>query len=451
MGQKSSTRARRERAKARLKAQKTRSAEIDEQAEQLHKQESDKIKILMLGAGESGKSTIFRQLISIYGRAFSRAERKNYTQAVYANTLQSIQTLIQFSDRFASSRVDGDPETRVARELESVKRKVFLMRPNTPINEDTAVKIAQLWQDAGIQRTFERRNEFQLPDSAPYFFGRLEAIGQEDYVPSEQDVLQTRMRSTGITETSLEIDGRQFAMYDVGGQRNERKKWIHCFEKIQCIFFVISLSGYDQKCWEDGKTNRMHEALALFDEVVRNRYLADVPFVVFLNKLDLFLEKFPRSDFRRCFPDFEGCSVKDAVEFIRDQIVARSGGQGDRIQVHLATAVDQAHVSRVFDRIKQGLVFGDLLDSEHDIWEDVPKCNSPFFSAPLLSHSPPISSQPHSLAGMTSQHPDDENESINEEETPVSPVTTSATKRKSVDLDAMSPEELREQLKYTFQ
>ena len=40
-------------------------------------------------------------------------------------------------------------------------------------------------------------------------------------------------------------------MYDVGGQRNERKKWIHCFENVTAVIFVAALSAYDQVLYED--------------------------------------------------------------------------------------------------------------------------------------------------------------------------------------------------------
>ena len=56
-------------------------------------------------------------------------------------------------------------------------------------------------------------------------------------------------------------------MYDVGGQRNERRKWIHCFEDVTAVIFVAAISEYDQKLFEDGATNRMVEALELFEEV----------------------------------------------------------------------------------------------------------------------------------------------------------------------------------------
>ena len=56
-------------------------------------------------------------------------------------------------------------------------------------------------------------------------------------------------------------------MYDVGGQRNERKKWIHCFDSVTAVIFVAALSGYDSKCYEDHTQNRMIEALVLFEDI----------------------------------------------------------------------------------------------------------------------------------------------------------------------------------------
>ena len=52
--------------------------------------------------------------------------------------------------------------------------------------------------------------------------------------------------TTGIVEHKFEIGGNLFKMFDVGGQRNERKKWIHCFENVTAVMFVVAISEFDQ-------------------------------------------------------------------------------------------------------------------------------------------------------------------------------------------------------------
>jgi len=45
-------------------------------------------------------------------------------------------------------------------------------------------------------------------------------------------------------------------MFDVGGQRSERKKWIHCFENVTSIIFCVALSEYDQVLLEESSQVR---------------------------------------------------------------------------------------------------------------------------------------------------------------------------------------------------
>ena len=54
----------------------------------------------------------------------------------------------------------------------------------------------------------------------------------------------------GEVEQSEAINGIFFRLFDVGGQRSERKKWIHCFENVTSIIFLVALSEYDQILFE---------------------------------------------------------------------------------------------------------------------------------------------------------------------------------------------------------
>ena len=83
------------------------------------------------------------------------------------------------------------------------------------------------------------------------YYSNIDRLFAKDYLPSDQDVLRSRLRTTGITETLFELGQLNYHMFDVGGQRSERKKWVHCFEGVHCLMFVAALSGYDQCLVED--------------------------------------------------------------------------------------------------------------------------------------------------------------------------------------------------------
>ncbi|MEQ2260318.1 Guanine nucleotide-binding protein G(o) subunit alpha, partial [Xenotaenia resolanae] len=95
------------------------------------------------------------------------------------------------------------------------------------------------------------------------YLDSLDRIGATDYQPTEQDILRTRVKTTGIVETHFTFKNLHFRLFDVGGQRSERKKWIHCFEDVTAIIFCVALSGYDQVLHEDETTVRTQPACVL--------------------------------------------------------------------------------------------------------------------------------------------------------------------------------------------
>ena len=138
------------------------------------------------------------------------------------------------------------------------------------------------------------------------YFDSVARIAQPDYLPNDQDVLRSRVKTTGITETTFIIGELTYRMFDVGGQRSERKKWIHCFENVTTILFLVAISEYDQLLFEDETVNRMQEALTLFDSICNSRWFVKTSIILFLNKIDRFKEKLPVSPMKNYFPDYEG-------------------------------------------------------------------------------------------------------------------------------------------------
>merc|ERR1719387_1554427 len=136
-----------------------------------------------------------------------------------------------------------------------------------------------------------------------------------------------------------------FRMFDVGGQRNERRKWIHCFDNVTAVIFVASLSEYDQNLYEDETQNRMIEALTLFDQICNSKWFQDTSMILFLNKRDLFEMKIARVDMTCLWPEYTGgLNYDNGVAFITQKFMEQNKVEGKQVFVHCTCATDTDNV-----------------------------------------------------------------------------------------------------------
>ena len=259
------------------------------------------IKLLLLGAGELGKSTFVKQMKIIHGDGYSIDELKNFVSIIHGNLLTSMVEVINAMDKLNITLYN--PSNKA-----SASKIVDLPTPLEYIPLKIGKKMILLWQDDGFQECLKHAVEYQLSDFALYYFKRMEKILDPSYVPNQQDILQSRVHTTGAVETSFQRGCITYSLYDVGGQRSERRKWLHRFDNVKAVLFVASLSGYDITLTEDGTTNRMEESLNLFQAICTNKFLNNCPIILFLNKLDLFTEKISSTNhhLRLCFPHYNG-------------------------------------------------------------------------------------------------------------------------------------------------
>jgi len=149
----------------------------------------------------------------------------------------------------------SEEKTTVDKSLISLRNKILaisVIDEKLAVPDDLANDIITLWKDEGIQKTFALRDYFLLPDHCDYFMSRKEAIMDENYVPTFEDYLRMRQRTTGVILTKFEVETATglsfvFEFTDVGGQRSERRKWMTLMkESIDCILFVVAISEYNQ-------------------------------------------------------------------------------------------------------------------------------------------------------------------------------------------------------------
>lgn len=138
------------------------------------------------------------------------------------------------------------------------------------------------------------------------FFEEINRIGMPEYVPNTMDVLKARARSTGVSEYRFRVGTLAINMFDLGGQRPERKSWVQSFEGVMTIIFCVALSEYDQFLLEQPEQNRLLESFQLFSDIVRSRWFINSSIVLFLNKKDIFQEKLKKVPLQNYFPDYEG-------------------------------------------------------------------------------------------------------------------------------------------------
>ncbi|ORX93110.1 guanine nucleotide-binding protein alpha subunit [Basidiobolus meristosporus CBS 931.73] len=322
---------------------KLKHQEIENQIKQDSWAHKNEVKMLLLGAGESGKSTVVKQMKLIHEGGYTDEERLAFRSVIFTNATQSMKAILE-AMRLMGIVLGDNGNHPFASTIVALPDQIEGERLAPGVTE----AIRYLWNDRGIQNCFSRSREFQLNDSAIYYFECIERIGQPDYIPNDQDILRSRVKTTGITETSFVVGSVIYRLLDVGGQRSERKKWIHCFEDVMAIIFMVAVSEYDQSLIEDDTVNRMQEALTLFDSICNSRWFVKTSIILFLNKIDLLREKLPISPMSDYFPDFEGGEDFDAAtQYLIQRFQALNKSDAKQVYAHLTCATDTQQMSFV--------------------------------------------------------------------------------------------------------
>uniref|UniRef100_W5M2J0 G protein subunit alpha L n=1 Tax=Lepisosteus oculatus TaxID=7918 RepID=W5M2J0_LEPOC len=367
------------------KAQREANKKIEKQLQKERQAYKATHRLLLLeGAGESGKSTIVKQMRILHVNGFnadvacrgkswsvkvtsiplSCREKKQKIQDIRKNVKDAIVTIVSAMSTLIPPVPLGNPDNQFR--MDYIKSIAPLS--DFDYTQEFFEHAKKLWDDEGVKACFERSNEYQLIDCAQYFLDRIDSVRQNDYTPTDQDLLRCRVLTSGIFETRFQVDKVNFHMFDVGGQRDERRKWIQCFNDVTAIIFVVASSSYNMVIREDNNTNRLREALDLFRSIWNNRWLRTISVILFLNKQDMLAEKVlaGKSKIEDYFPEYtrytipneatpepgEDPRVTRAKFFIRDEFLRISTASGDGRHYcypHFTCAVDTENIRRVFN------------------------------------------------------------------------------------------------------
>uniref|UniRef100_A0A8C0YTK7 Guanine nucleotide-binding protein subunit alpha n=1 Tax=Canis lupus familiaris TaxID=9615 RepID=A0A8C0YTK7_CANLF len=320
-----------------VKESKRINAEIEKQLRRDKRDARRELKLLLLGTGESGKSTFIKQMRIIHGAGYSEEDKRGFTKLVYQNIFTAMQAMIRAMETL-----------KILYKYEQNK-----VRPGC---RRGAAAVAAGAGDAawpGSPPCQVRTRHLQ-----PLYLADVDRIATSGYLPTQQDVLRVRVPTTGIIEYPFDLENIIFRMVDVGGQRSERRKWIHCFENVTSIMFLVALSEYDQVLVESDNENRMEESKALFRTIITYPWFQNSSVILFLNKKDLLEDKILHSHLVDYFPEFDGPQrdAQAAREFILKMFVDLNPDSDKIIYSHFTCATDTENIRFVFAAVKDTIL-----------------------------------------------------------------------------------------------
>ncbi|KAK2426607.1 extra-large guanine nucleotide-binding protein [Trifolium repens] len=312
-------------------------------------------KLLLIGCSGSGTSTIFKQAKILYKSIpFSEDEHENLILTIQSNVYTYLGILLEGRERF-EDEILADLKKRKSSVLDTTgtspkpdDKTVYSIGPRLKAFSDWLLKtmasgkldvifpaatreyaplIEELWKDAAIKATYERRSELEMPSVASYFLERAVKILRTDYEPSDLDILYAEgvTSSNGLAcvefsfppsapqetvDTTDQYDSlARYQLIRVHARGlGENCKWLEMFEDVEMVIFCVSLSDYDQFS-DDGngyETNKMILSMKFFESIVTHPTFEQMEFLLILNKFDLFEEKIEQVPLTKCdwFSDF---------------------------------------------------------------------------------------------------------------------------------------------------
>ncbi|KAK5671853.1 hypothetical protein QVD99_001683 [Batrachochytrium dendrobatidis] len=295
-------------------------------------------RVLVLGSGDSGKTTLMKQLKILHAGGYCDQERQSYNEKICDNIVDSMLAILALLHIKNISVKNITTKTNI-----DLLRNYFQTSPEEvlqkPLTADIAQIIQKLWADEDIKGAFYSTTTIQ--DTAPYFLADPVKFTSLSYKPTDTDILNTRLPTIQVSESIIKLEKNTVHFFDVGGQQKYRKQWIPYFDDVHNIVFVVSISSYDQQLQENSTINRMHDALDLFGNICNAPLLKHTSMTLMLNKSDIFATKIAKSPINKYFPDYKGGNdIKKGYRYFEKKFILQNQQDNKRISTHITCCTD---------------------------------------------------------------------------------------------------------------
>jgi len=316
------------------------------------------LKILCLGVGGCGKTTFVKQMKIIHGVGWTDQELEAYLRIIRGNYVNGLQECLQIVSNIGRKVTEANTEHE--------KHLLSLRARNVELTTDLLDRILALWKDPSIQEVVDKHSEQLTITHLPYFFEHVDRIKADNYKPTDEDILRCRQRTSGASSTTVFIDKNYFEFFDIGGQKPERAKWepILSENSFASIIYFVASDEFDVED-EDKEFQRtkMEISRLVFSEIVNSNMIErDVPIILFVNRKDLFEQRFKEDEsykqFVATFPSYSGGKDIDAgLDFIKELFLRTVNDPSTSIiKHHYTCALDTDSMVVVWRSIREKLL-----------------------------------------------------------------------------------------------
>jgi len=314
------------------------------------------LKVLMLGISGSGKSTFAKQMKILHMGGFTEDEVINYRAILRLNLLTGMKELSKQVEKIDQKvNEENRKHTRYFQEKQVMELECL------DFNESTIRKLESLWNDPAIKQVWNDASLYQLQiHHMDYMMEHLRRIASEDFVPTHQDILLARQRTTGASSFEFVKDKYKWQLVDVGGQIPERAKWEKIIEEGATAFiFFAGLDEFNMVSADDRTKTKMEVSLQVFEEIVHSPATEKVCALLFLNKLDLLERKLQEKShfnaFKKNFPTYKGTADPDEVCTFLTEKFESVVPEGKEVTTHVVCAINTGMMKTVFDAVKENI------------------------------------------------------------------------------------------------
>lgn len=318
------------------------------------------IKILLLGPSNSGKSTLYNQMRLLYTKDEFQRHKPGWRATILENLLGHIQAVYQEGKTrgWLFSRV----VKRSLRELSDLKDRIYRWWELVELPAEALAPLRNLRDSESWRSAMQTYSLTDTSVDAFYFMDILERLFDDKYAPSSQDVLNTRLKTTGIVETAVDVGGElRYRVFDLGGARAERKKWIRAFDGVDVVVFHAPLGSFNERVDEDAEASQLDEALKLFASIANSKWFADTLIILNFTKSDCLRRKLAAgvkvftTTRQQTLPDTwadKSQTEANVAAVFADKFLRAAPETADNVVVTFADANDVLQAARLWDLVE---------------------------------------------------------------------------------------------------